>query len=251
MAALQLSSPASRLGPLLTLADMGCTLHPATMWLRRFRLVAFFCLLAPACTTTIVEKRKAEPGYSCSLEKRGDFGLISANFELSLSAGWRNHFLNWDAGDGEFANPWITAAWFRTADGRFEMDNGYVSIMRHITVPKARALDLKLHLRTIAGAPRFKGSVISSDYQRSAGPYHLNADWSEVAALARGAPRLHLVAMDRKHKVVDDTVIDSAIFAKATPSIQAAMRDLEAMMNNPSGTCTFVDDLGTDDIVLT
>lgn len=226
-------------------------MHPATMSLRRFGLVVCLGLLVPACTTNPVAHRAPDPGYSCSLEKRGDFGLITASFELSLRAGWRSDFLTWDAGDGEFANPWITAAWYRTAERRFEMENGYVSITRHISLAKRQTLDLKLYLRTIAGAPRYPGSIMASEYERSGGPYHFRAEWSEVAALARGSPRLHLVAVDRKHKVVDDTVIDGAIFARATPHVEAAMRDLEAMIDNPSRACTFVEDLGTDDIVVT
>jgi hypothetical protein len=43
--------------------------------------------------------------------------------------------------------------------------------------------------------------------------------------------------VDRKHEVVDDIVIEAPILARVTPFVQAAMRDVEAMMDNPSGTC--------------
>lgn len=100
------------------------------------RFLILFCLGVAAWdfpnAMATQPKRKPEPGYVCKVEKRGDFGLVQSEFQVLDSGETHFGYIKWDAGDGQFKNPWITAAFFRQKDGHYSLGHGYISIMRHI-----------------------------------------------------------------------------------------------------------------------
>lgn len=211
-------------------------------------------VVALALTAAAPTKRKPEPGYSCKVEHRGDFGIIRADFVIKDSGEGPPAYLQWDAGDGTFRNPWITAAFFRQADGRYSLSHGYISIMRHIWEqrPGKRRRPMKLRLElTTDPAYTFASSRMASEVQLSGGPFHLQLSWLDAAALAEGSTVLYLVARNARHDVVDKSEIDRTIFARAEPHIRSAFAEIERMTARPAEFCTHADDLGTDDIVVT
>jgi hypothetical protein len=76
-------------------------------------------------------------------------------------------------------------------------------------------------------------------------------DWSDIAAFARGTRELHLVAVDRRRKLVATAPIDPTIFARVEPHIIDGFRELEMILTNPAPTCDFLDDLKSNDVVIT
>jgi len=68
-----------------------------------------------------------EPGYACEIEDKGTFGVISSNFGIADSGPRREVvLLKWDAGDGNFANPWITAFWLKLPGKEFAIGAGHL-----------------------------------------------------------------------------------------------------------------------------
>jgi hypothetical protein len=216
------------------------------------------CLYVAAAGFVLVaaapSKRKPEPGFACKIEHRGDFGVITTDFQIFDSGVASASYIKWDAGRGTFANPWITAAFFHRKDGSYALGYGYVSIMRHIWEhrpgrqprPLKLSLELTTHPILAFGAVRMAGPL-----ERSGGPFHLELDWGDAAALAKGSTHLYLVARNARRDVMDQVEIDRTIFARAEPHIVAAFAEAEAMARRPAEFCTHSDDLGTDDIVIT
>ncbi|HEY0622014.1 hypothetical protein [Sphingomonas sp.] len=212
-------------------------------------------LLLIAGEAHAAEKRKPEPGWKCALENRGPFGVISSAFEISKRPQALPAHLSWRDGDGTFRNPWLSAAWFRKPDGSYSLDHGYVNITRHIWKGRVgkgpRAQKLRLEIRTTLDQPRFRAAALASAVQRSGGPFHMQLYWHDLAAFARGAPRLYLVARNTKSEMVDHVEIDREIFDRAAPHVEAAMRKIEEIYAAPAKHCTHFDDLRETDIVVT
>lgn len=217
-----------------------------------------FCISATAWSSAVdagkPPKRTSQPGYQCKIEDRGDFGLIQADFQILDSGEPHTGYIKWDAGDGQFRNPWITAAFFRQKDGSYSLGNGYISIMRYIwdRRPGKRPGTLKLRLElTTNPTMAFQSSRMAGDIERSGGPFHIQLDWSDAAALAAGASQLYLVARDSHHDTVDQVALDRLMFSRAEPHIRSAFSKAEKMTTDPRSLCVHSDDLGTDDIVVT
>ena len=208
-------------------------------------------LLLAGCAT--VNTRQVEEGYLCTSVDQGSFGVVSTEFELPKRGARRLGYVKWDAGDGTFANPWITGTW-HSIDGRsFDIREGQVNIMRHIFDARGQIIPhrLSLQLRASEHLPRFSRSVAASAYEGPSGPHHYRGDWTEVEALGRGSPTLHLIAIDEKRRIWDQAPVNGAIFARATPHIEAALRRAEQMFLEPEKYCEFVEDLRADDLVVT
>lgn len=63
----------------------------------------------------------AQPGYECRYEREGDFGKVSAQFEVPRKgqpSEWP--YLRWEAPVAPIKEPHVGAGFFRTADGRVE-----------------------------------------------------------------------------------------------------------------------------------
>lgn len=217
--------------------------------------LGFATLLLSGCATVDAAPGNApQPGYRCHFEQRGSFGVISSDFDVRSTGERDGAYIRWDAGNGDFANPWVTGAWFRQPDGHFSLDYGYISIMRHIwerrlgKPPRPMTLSLELS-PTIA--PIMKTSRLASDLQRSGGPFHLQLNWSDVAAMARGSSNLYLIARNSRLEVVDQVGLDRTTFARAEPHITSAFETVNRMLADPSGHCSKVEDLRDDDIIVT
>jgi hypothetical protein len=209
-------------------------------------------LLAATASCATVSPSVAQPGYECSFKRQGVFGTLSADFELPLKGQASiPPFLRWETDYGPGLAPRISAAFYRMEDGRYRTDNGYASIGWHVWDPGRRPLTLSLQLRTRPEVPKYARAVLASEFEQSGGPFHLNVEWSEVAAFARGARELHLLALDRTGKLVASAPIDPAIFTRAEAPIVEAMRELEGIVANPAPTCRYLDDLESNDIVVT
>ena len=213
-------------------------------------LAAALAVGAAACVSTA--HAAVQPGYECSLERKGAFGTLSANFELPLKGQASiAPYLRWEAEFGSVTIPRLSAAFYRLPDGRYHTDNGYATIGWHVWDPRRRPLTLSLQLRTRPEPAKYARAVLASEFERSGGPFHLDVEWSEVSALARGARELHLLAVDRKGKLVATAPIDPAIFTRAEAPIVEAMRELERIIANPAPACRFLDDLESNDITVT
>lgn len=194
----------------------------------------------------------AQPGYECRYEREGDFGKVSAQFEVPREgqpSEWP--YLQWEAPDGPIKEPHVGAGFFRTADGRYRIENGYASISWHVWAPDRRPLTLSLQLRTRPEPPRYSRAALAGEFRRSGGPFGLTVDWSDLAAFARVARELHLVALDRRYRLVATAPLDPALVTRAEPHIVEAFRELEAMIADPEPNCTFLEDLRSNDIVVT
>ncbi len=211
-------------------------------------------LLSGCATTSRSPRSSPQPGYRCNFELRGSFGVISSDFEIPVTGEGYGAYIRWDAGDGSFANPWITGAWFKQSSGHFSLDYGYVSIMRHIWEQRPgrrpRPLTLSLELSPTI-APIMRASRLSSDFQQSGGPFHIQLNWSVVAALARGSPNLYLIARNRRFEMIDQVEVNRDVFVRAEPHLIAAFDSVERMITNPADHCLRVEDLRDDDIVVT
>ena len=97
----------------------------------------------------------------------------------------------------------------------------------------------------------FGSSRMAGKIERSGGPFHIQLDWSDAAALAAGASNLYLVARDPHNKPVDEASLDRLMFSRAEPHILSAFTEVGRMTTDPRSLCTHSDDLGTDDIVVT
>ena len=195
-----------------------------------------------------------QPGYQCAYDARGAFGVVSSDFKVRSSGRIDGAYVRWDAGDGNFANPWITGAWFWRPDDRFSLDYGYVSIMRHIweNQPGKQPRPLKLTLELSAtNAPAMRASRLSGDLESSGGPFHLQLNWSDAAAMGRGSAHLYLIARNSSLEIVDQVEIDRAMFERAEPHIRTAFEAVERMLADPAKTCSYVEDLREDDIIVT
>ena len=224
--------------------------------MRSFLLTALSLTLAGCAVTPHPAIQPPMPGYRCAINDRGDFGVIKADIEVDITGKFRSGYIGWDAGNGEFANPWITAAFFRGADGHFRLDRGSIDIMRHIWRNRPgkppSVLELSLELSTAPDAAEMYSTAhLASPYERSGGPFHITARWNDIAALASGGQHLYLIARDRKRKAVDQIELDRTSFGRATPHLEAAFIRAETMMADPATHCTHVDDLIERDIIVT
>ncbi|QFT78291.1 hypothetical protein FIU90_12140 [Erythrobacter sp. THAF29] len=165
-----------------------------------------------------------------------------------------NGFVKWDAGDGNYQNPWITAAWYLNPDQRFELKNGYANVMWHIWQidGKARDVDDKLALefRVDGNEHRFGNARLSSPYQRSGGPFHISVDWLLLSSLAKGADELFLVARDEENAELLSVAVDPQIFARARPKVIEVMRDIEGKIADPESHCDRHDFSEEDNIIV-
>ena len=194
----------------------------------------------------------AQPGYHCVYRKDGAFGRLSADFEIprdgqaSIPA-----YLRWEAPRGDYRAPWVSAAFYRMADGHYRIDNGYASIAWQLPIPLRRTLTLSVQLRSRPEPPIYTRTALAGDYERTGGPIHLSVDWSDFAAFARGATELHLVAVDRHRRLVATAPVDRALVALAEPQIRASLAELEDLVADPAPRCEFLEDLRSNDVVVT
>ena len=193
-----------------------------------------------------------QPGYHCSYDRQGDYGSLSADFEVPRDG----HapvpaYLSWAAGGATYRDPHISAAFYRRADGHYRVDNGFAAISWWVAIPRGRTLNLSLQLRTRPEPQLYSRALLASEFERTGGPLHVSVDWSDIAAFARGARALYLVAVDRHRRVVATAQIDQSVFARAEPHIVAALSELEAIIANPAATCEFLDDLRSNDVIVT
>jgi hypothetical protein len=219
--------------------------------MRSFLLV---CITVAAWSSLIdagkPAKRTPEPGYECKIEDRGDFGLIQSDFQILDSGKPHTGYIKWDAGNGQFQNPWTTAAFFRKTDGSYSLDQGYVLIQRGIITKRSGSQKLRLEVTTTpateSGTSRMAGNI-----ERSGGTFHLQLNWPDVSALAIGSHHLYLVARDSHRKLVDKISLDRMMFSRAEPHILSAFVKIGIMTADPHSFCIRSDDLGSDDIVVT
>lgn len=200
------------------------------------------------------KQRAPQPGYQCDMERRGDFGLVKSHVEIFDTGKVEPGHIGWDAGDGTYRDQWFTAAFFRQPDGGYSLGSGYGAVMWHIwnERPGKRVSPLALSLELTANPnPMPVASRIAGKIERSGGPFHLQFDWLDDAALGRGSSKLYLIARNKRREAVRQVAVDGAMFARAEPVLLAVFAEVQHMIADPGRWCTHVDDLGADDIVVT
>lgn len=220
------------------------------MKLAPFRIAALFATalpIAPAPAAPVA----AQPGYHCDYQQQGDYGRLSADFEVPQNGQPSPPaYLRWEAVGQAYPGPQVSAAFYRMPDGHYRIENGYAAISWSPTGLGRNPRTLSLQLRSRPEAPRYTRGAIASAFERG-GPLHLEVDWSDMAAFARGARELHVVAVDRHYRLVGTTPIDRSVFERAEPHIVTALGELERLIAHPAGTCEFLEDLRSNDVVLT
>lgn len=208
---------------------------------------------APYHDALIERSRQLQPGYQCKIERRGTFGLVQSHFEIADTGKVDAGYVSWDAGNGEYQNPWFTAAFYRQRGGGYSLSNGYVSVMWHIWDEHAgkRPKPLDLSLELTANLNPIVSTRLIGKIERSGGPFHLQLDWLDAAAIGRGSTKLFLIARNKHRAPVRQVEIDRAMFARAEPVLLAVFVDVERMIADPRRMCTHTDDLSADDIVVT
>ncbi|MEO1221494.1 MAG: hypothetical protein AAFY42_09110 [Pseudomonadota bacterium] len=193
-------------------------------------LVCALALITTSCAHSPQHPdRNLEPifGYRCEAQRSGSFGIVEV--DINMRDGQKPHgYVKWDAGDGAFKNPWITAAWYMDSSGEFEPDNGYVNVMWHIWqidgVPRDTDEKLSLQYRVSTNERSYGNANLSSPYQRSGGPFHISVDWSLLYSIAAGTDELYLIAVDEDRAEQLRIEIDHSIFAAALPHVIDVMR---------------------------
>ncbi len=193
-------------------------------------------------------------GYTCISQQSGSFGTVEATMRIRDGEGPEG-YVKWYVVTGSITNPSISAAWFLNSERRFEIDNGYASVVWHIWQINGRRRDtddkLSLEFRVDDGEHRFGSARLSSPYERSGGPFYITVDWSLLYAVAAGTEDLYLIAKDEEHAERLRVPIDPQIFVRAQPAVIEVMRDIETKIANPASGCNRYDFSADDDIVVT
>lgn len=196
---------------------------------------------------------RSKLGFVCSSQKAGSFGLVEVTMRIRDGDGPEG-YVKWDAGDGSYQNPWITAAWYMDSSQQFDINNGYANVMWHIWQIDGRNRDvddeLSLEFRVDANERRYGNADLSSPYQRSGGPFHISVDWPLLASLAAGTDELFLVARDEQRAERLRIAIDPEIFARAEPHVIEVMREIENKVASPQSHCERHDFTEEDSIIV-
>lgn len=210
------------------------------------------CLSGCASDGVRAKQQAKVPDYDCSVEMQTPVGKISATRTLSSKGHQLVINAKWDAGDGTFANPWITAFWVAGGTSEIDFDQGTVDIMWHLWKskggrPASQRLRLELQARDAQsndlGAPLRGGAS-----ETSGGPFHFDGRWSDVSMLAASSPQLELVARNDRGEFMYQTSVAPKIFSGVLSKVQEALRETSTMSRDVVHRCEIH---GNDDIVVT
>jgi hypothetical protein len=216
-----------------------------------------FCLAVASCAhgpRHAASVERSTLGYMCVSQQSGPFGIVEASIRIRDGEGPAG-YVKWHVVTGSITDPSISAAWFLNSERRFEIDNGYASVVWHIWQIDGRRRDpddkLSLEFRVDDSEHRFGSARLSSPYERSGGPFYITVDWSLLYALAAGTDDLYLIAKDEENAERLRVPIDPQIFVRAQPAAIVVMRDIETKIANPASRCDRYDFGADDDIVVT
>ncbi|MEE4207842.1 MAG: hypothetical protein V2I43_01065 [Parvularcula sp.] len=213
-------------------------------------LLLVSCASLPSSTS---QDTRPKFGYRCEATRSGAFGLVEVSIDMR-DGQQPQGFVKWDAGDGTYQNPWITAVWYMGENQRFSLDNGYADVMWHISQidRKGRDIDdaLSLQFRASTNERSYGNARLSSPYQRYGGPFHISVDWPLLSSLAAGTDQLFLVAQDDERVERLRIAIDPEIFVRAEPHVIEVMREIEGKISNPASACKRHDFTEEDSIIV-
>ena len=221
----------------------------------RIVIVSLLGLAASSCVHGAAEPpaARASMGYICALSKAGDFGTVSTDIRIR-DGEQPIGYIQWDAGNDTYRNPWVTAAWYMSPERTFDISNGYSNVMWHIWdfAGERRNTRKKLQLEfRVDGNPRRYGNArIATEPQRSGGPFHISVEWTTISTLAKGTDELFLVALDEKGAEKTRVAIDPKIYSAAEQEVQPFMREIEVMLADPASRCQRHDFTEEDSIIL-
>ena len=207
----------------------------------------------PGCVSDRVrtDQHAKKPNYDCVEEAQTPIGKVSVTRTLNSEGRQLVTTAKWDAGDGNFANPWITAFWVAPGTSEIDFNRGTIDIMWHLhRVEKGRPFSQRLRLELQsedAGSNDFGPTLKGGQLETSGGPFHFDSHWADVTTLARSAPRLVLVARDGNDDVKYKVSIDPAIFNGVLERVRESLRVSFATSKDFSHQCK----AERDDIIVT
>jgi hypothetical protein len=183
----------------------------------------------------------AKPGYVCNIGVPLENG---ASAQATLDAAGRQVSARWEwkAADPE---TFLQIEGVLMVDGPrpLRVQDGYASVQWYVPLPPAeqRAL-LRLELRADPDSRAWTASGFVGD-PRQGGKYLVMASWPDMAAFARGAPRLYAVLRDRQAAIMKRTSVDSALFARGEAQIAATLDGLARKVADFRASCEAIDDI--------
>ena len=214
------------------------------MTLRTSGTLTILVVVGCAAPGARIDRRVPSPGYRCTIEESGEFGGISADIEIEDSNPRPHGLITWNARP-DFPQSRITGAWL-TRGNKFTIDNGYLSLQM---LNGAIASKISVELRAASEPSTIGGSRLASGPSGSSDT--VNADWNDVAAMARGTTQLYLLARDKKGRIFNRVAIESRLFVRAERPIAIAIEKANQMIADPARLCTRVEDLRDDEIIIT
>ena len=189
-----------------------------------------------------------QPGYQCNVGKVfesevwGERSLDEAGRQVSASMQWR-------AKGRDIWQPRLSTLWTISGAAPLTIEGGafFMSWNLKDEARKRRNAHLALEMTTEARASPWPRALVVAELDKSSGL--LNAAWSDVLALARGARELFAILRDKRGAIVAQARIDPAIFSQGRRLVADAQAELDAMSNDFRSRCTHVDDLNPDIIV--
>jgi hypothetical protein len=207
--------------------------------------------------------RVAEPGYQCRYVRHGDFGTISANFDIPRSGAPPRGSVRWEAPDQ--SQPLLfSSEWQLTRSRHFRREDGQARISAPLADDDVQSDYIDLYVRA-GPEQRFTNPYTMNDSMLDGGGgliheawtnlWHFNTGWSEIIAFGRRYPRFYLFAVRdlalNRPVMFARFEIDPAPFLRADQPVQMALDEVERMIATPALSCAAVPDLPPPPIIVT
>lgn len=189
-----------------------------------------------------------QPGYQCRVGKPfdgevwGERSLDETGKQVSASMEWRAKDDVWQ--------PRLTTLWTINGAAPLRAEGGafFMSWSLKDEARKRRNALLALEMTTEARASPWPRALLVGKLDKSSGR-GLEAAWSDVLALARGARELFAIFRDKRGAIVAQARIDPALFSQGGRLVADAQAELDAMSHDFRSRCAHVDDLNPDIVV--
>jgi len=184
----------------------------------------------------------ARRGYECSV---GRAFQDSVWFNRTLDEAGQQVAANmeWRGPVGDYSRPRVGVIWTVHGANPIRVQDGVAFISWARTAPgPGRPRLVRLELSTNPDGQGWPGAAFAGSYQRF-GEYSLDANWSDLAAFARGAPQLIAVLRDREGVIVDQAAIDPALFTRAAGEVAATLERMRVASADFRNQCRRVEDV--------
>jgi hypothetical protein len=213
---------------------------------------------------TQLSQPASEPGYQCHFETQGDFGTFSASFDVPRSGTAPRGSLRWEAARGASQPVLLSAEWRLTRAGQLLSRGGGARLSAPLPANSTNSFYIALHVRadpksTFTNPYRMNsetmllgGGGLTND---GSNLYFFNASWRDMVDFARRHRRFYLFATRdlalNRPVIIARFEINSTPFIRADGHVREALDAVESMIANPAESCSAVDDLPPEPIIVT